>query len=165
MTTVAFRDGVLAFDSRVSDSVHVGWKNKGRHTKKYIMAGCGLCDDIEAAMDWIEETDGKISEKSKYDIQSRELECELIVINKEGKVMFYGTRMYPVTIDAPYYATGSGSLLALGAMAVGATSKQAVEAAIKHDLYSGGTVRTLSVSKLAGKPPKKEVKKKRKKRK
>lgn len=163
MTTVAFRDGILAFDSRVSDyDAHVGWCNKGRMTKTLIMAACGLTDDIEAAMDWIEKTGGKISAKSEFDLHEREVECEILTVDKEGKVTFYGTRLYPTTMDAPYFAIGSGSPYALGAMANGATAKQAVEAAIKHDLFSGGHIRHLSVERLNNPIKKKSVRKKSK---
>ncbi len=153
MTTVCYKDGILAFDSRISDGeMHYGWTNKGRITNKYIMAACGSLEDMEAAMDWIEHTDGKISEKEKYGLHEREVDCEVIVVDTQGKVKFFGQRLYPTTLDALYYAIGSGAPYAMGAMAVGKSAKEAVHAAAKHDLATGGYVRQLKITNIGARP-------------
>lgn len=45
------------------------------------------------------------------------------------------------------YAVGSGSTYAIGALSAGAKPKKAVEIARDWDLYTGGEIRTLTVSK------------------
>lgn len=64
------------------------------------------------------------------------------VITPDGIILVWGDHG-PWRVDRPYYALGSGSAVALGAMQCGATAEQAVEAAIALDIYSGGPVRVL----------------------
>lgn len=49
-------------------------------------------------------------------------------------------------MDRPF-AIGSGRDFALAAMDMGASAKEAVEAAAKRDVYTGGTIRTLIIDK------------------
>ncbi len=42
-------------------------------------------------------------------------------------------------------AIGSGSAYALAAMDMGASAEEAVRAAMKRDIYTGGTVRTIVI--------------------
>lgn len=49
-------------------------------------------------------------------------------------------------ITAPFIALNSGSPYAYGALFQGATAKQAVEAACRFDVYSGGEIVTLSLA-------------------
>lgn len=143
MTTLAYKAGVLAFDSRVTagDTVY-GGAVKGRKTNKYLMAVAGDWQDAEAFMDWVE--DGAVwDDRKKYGLADREVEISAIVVNKKGQVLLYGSRLYPMIIDALFYAEGSGAPFALGAMSAGATAAQAVKIAAKFDTGTGGTVREL----------------------
>jgi 20S proteasome alpha/beta subunit len=47
-----------------------------------------------------------------------------------------------LVVDQPYYAIGSGSPFALGALAQGASAKEAVEAAAKSDPFTGMGVKS-----------------------
>ncbi len=44
-----------------------------------------------------------------------------------------------------YSAVGCGMFVALGALAIGATPVQAVEATIKHDIYCGGEIQQVRI--------------------
>ncbi len=146
MTTVAYKNGVLAFDSKVSSSgVHVGWMVKGRKTSKYLIAGCGACEDLQAFIDWM-VSGGAQEDKKKYGLD-REVDLAAIVINKKGKVLHYESRLYPYEINSELHAVGSGADIAIGAMAFGATSSQAVKIASKFDVATGGTIKDLSWNK------------------
>lgn len=70
----------------------------------------------------------------------------LIIHNQTGQV-YELDNGYLVPIHADYTAIGSGALLALGAMAHGASAKEAVEAAAIHDKNTGGPVTCLSFPK------------------
>jgi ATP-dependent protease HslVU (ClpYQ) peptidase subunit len=48
-------------------------------------------------------------------------------------------------IDEPFFAIGSGSTTALGAMHAGATTAQAIKAATKVDPFTGMGVKTLKL--------------------
>lgn len=55
----------------------------------------------------------------------------LIVVNREG-VRHYEAEPVGIPITDPFFAWGSGSEFAIGAMAMGASAIQAVEIASKH---------------------------------
>ena len=61
----------------------------------------------------------------------------------DGKIYCYDSTLVRLLHNPDYYAEGSGSSFALGAMAYGATAREAVKAAIKHDVYSGGRIQTM----------------------
>ncbi|ODT84837.1 hypothetical protein [Phenylobacterium sp. SCN 70-31] len=66
-----------------------------------------------------------------------------VMIEPDGKI--YVLQETGICLSgAEYYAIGSGSEFALGAMAMGASAEEAVRAAIKHDCYSGGEINTIS---------------------
>lgn len=67
----------------------------------------------------------------------------LIIANDTGELFEFDSG-YLIPIHADYTAIGSGALLALGAMAHGATAEEAVVAASKHDKNTGGPVTSLS---------------------
>lgn len=65
--------------------------------------------------------------------------CSIIVLEKDGRVLMYDSegRIFERSVPA---AVGSGWQFALGALDVGATVEQAIEAAAKRDLATGGTI-------------------------
>lgn len=70
-----------------------------------------------------------------------------LIFTPDGKALSFepsGTTWYNVE----YAAEGSGSTIALGALAHGATAVEAVTAAIKHDCYSQGP---LTILRMKGK--------------
>lgn len=67
----------------------------------------------------------------------------LIIDNATGKPYEFDNG-YLVPVSADYTAIGSGALLALGAMAHGASAEEAVIAASQHDKNTGGPVTCLS---------------------
>lgn len=64
------------------------------------------------------------------------------VISPDGYIIVWGDHG-PWRVDRPFYALGSGSTVAMGAMQQGASAVEAVEAAIALDIYSGGPIRVL----------------------
>lgn len=49
------------------------------------------------------------------------------------------------SFEAPFYADGSGGEYAMGAMAMGANARQAVQVACRFDLASGDGIDTLTL--------------------
>ncbi len=62
-----------------------------------------------------------------------------LVISPSGRITLLDDDG-PSECDTDYIAIGSGGEIALGAMGYGASAKEAVEVAIKHDCHSGGNV-------------------------
>lgn len=143
MTTIAYRSGVLAFDSQVTSSSTVyGTVIKGKKTKRFLLAAAGSCEDCDAWLDWMTDTGGDLKAKKDYGLD-KDCEMEGIAVDRKGNVSFYESKCYPFTVDGRYHALGSGSAFAMGAMAFGATAKQAVQVSTQLDPYTGGTIRTL----------------------
>lgn len=61
----------------------------------------------------------------------------LIIAPIGGKPYWFGRMPYPIMCDNHFAAWGSGRELALGALAMGASAKEAVEVANRLGLYSG----------------------------
>jgi hypothetical protein len=59
------------------------------------------------------------------------------IIRRDGAVIQFD-RFGEDEVTGPYFAIGSGSEVALGALAMGATAKQAVEICVRYDVFSGG---------------------------
>lgn len=100
----------------------------------------GLCGVIDTCLDVLncfdEDWDGKIPKKYK--------QCEFLVLTQDGKLFTFNSPLRWIEVKQPFYAIGSGSHIALGAMQAGATAVEAVQAASKHDLYTGFGVTNVS---------------------
>lgn len=142
MTTVTFRNGIIAYDSLVSRSdISVGSVNKGCKSKsrKYITACTGSIANCKEYLDWV-KNDMK-GEKPFID-KAGYMEA-LLYDRVKHKIYYvdYHLRLY--SIKAKFHAIGSGFALALGAMDQGASAVQVIRTAIKFDEGTGGSVKAL----------------------
>lgn len=144
MTTVAFRDGVMAGDSRGNDAA-VGIvaipkvfrkKIKG---KEYIFGVAGYWEAALMFMEWFSTRENSLHERLMK--LSGDSEFDVIIWDGE-RLMGVDQFMYPVEITESYYAIGSGARHAITAMDCGKSSRQAVQMAMKRDPYTGGRVVT-----------------------
>lgn len=136
MTTIAYRDGVLAADTLSSSSGTVaGYQTKIYRERGLLLGGAGSVAAFERFRDWIRSGMAGDCPLQK-DIGN------MFVITPDGRCTMWCDDG-PFRITADFWALGSGELLALGAMEVGASAAEAVRAAIKHDTRSGGDVTTL----------------------
>jgi hypothetical protein len=60
-----------------------------------------------------------------------------LVVTDKHKIFMFEHYLKWVEIHAKYAAAGSGSEFAIGALAQGATPKEAVKVAMQHDVYTG----------------------------
>ncbi|WP_223535675.1 proteasome subunit beta [Pseudomonas sp. GL-B-16] len=138
MTTIAYKDGVIAYDGRAttgSGTIVYDDLDKcvERDGVKFVLCGntCGIHKLIEA---YFGESHTSVNTDA------------LIVV--DGEVWYIshdddeGIEKSQVLLDRPY-ALGSGSDHAYTAMDMGATAYQAVEMAAKRDTSTGGTIRTV----------------------
>ena len=138
MTTVAYKDGILAADSQTT-SGHIQSGSTFSKIRKFnggYAAFSGLCSDMPILFDLIK---GK-----EVEGETKDIDATAIVMPNEGKP-------YQASVDSlgnlykhpisKFSAIGSGWTIAMGAMQSGASAKEAVKAAIKLDIYSGGAVK------------------------
>ena len=144
MTTVAYKNGVIAYDSRttVGSLIIDDAANKKRTRDSTVFVFCGRPDQYD---DFI---DAYFSESKEINKRN---ECSAIA-SESGKVFVCGIDengyIFKTEINDIYdiYAIGSGCDFAWTAMDMGATAKEAVKIAMKRDVYTGGEVRSLLVS-------------------
>lgn len=156
MTTIAYRDGVLAADSRVScDAAFsdrytkiVRVNSKVDPIKGSILVACsGAWFSSRLFIDWLE---GGAEPKLHARGADSEQDFEAVIVHKKG--LFSAN--YLCRIDPnphPYWAAGSGGPYAMAAMWCGKSAAEAVRCAIAMDSHSGGRVLTMTLDHPAQK--------------
>lgn len=147
MTTIAFRDGVLASDSKCNS--HYDWCGQIQKIMPLkngaVLALTGAasmaaflqrCLNSSKDDDWIEN--GVIVPVDISDFKDPEFAAFLV--RKDGVLFEFTNEMVLLQFDAPYWSIGSGAHYAIGAMAHGANAVEAIAAAIAHDGGSGGPI-------------------------
>ena len=145
MTTIAFDGKQLAADSQSSFGGDVYYKEQGEEKKYhkvngYIVCTAGDAHDQVRLRQWA-KTDFDDKKVPKFTSGN-----ERIVFKKNGKPYVVADDGVMDTIHVPF-AIGSGKCEAMGAMLAGANAKKAVQIAAKLDRGTGGSVRTMTVSK------------------
>lgn len=146
MTTIAYREGVLAADTIISYSTF----NLGE-TDKIVRAGdfyVGLAGSAylrKPLEDWL--AGGADQADLPPLLMENVKNFSALVMNAKGEVFEYDNG-FLLQVNSPYYAIGSGSHFALGALAHGASAMEAVAAACKHDKASGGSITYVEASTL-----------------
>ena len=141
MTTIAYRNGILAADTAAyvnNGSVRVPGRSKKLYRLKdgSIAAGAGSRKDIEGMIRWLEGGDEPSKDNDAY----------LLHIKPDRSITYYeGAHVRDVETDCPFYALGSGAATALGAMYAGAGAYGAIEAAIAVDPYTNGEIDTMTL--------------------
>lgn len=140
MTTIAYKDGVIAYDSRITNGSLISDDNA---CKKLVSRGVvffftGACADEQAFVDHYHGTKTATG-----------LDVGAMVVDS-GRVYIAGfdkdeNELWKQEITDRYYATGSGESFAWTAMDLGCSARQAVEMAKKRDTGTGGRVRTHKV--------------------
>ena len=122
MTTIAYRDGIMAADMRAYDGR--GDLPRGRKTKIENMsgvlvgvssAGLGVCDAVK---DWIRNG----SDMSKKPEEIDGINFMAIMVYPDGTAKFFSQNWHASTTFDDFYAIGSGECLAMGALAAGASA-------------------------------------------
>jgi hypothetical protein len=151
MTTIAYRDGILAADTRAfsGSTQPIGEKQKIYRIKGGSCFGVstphpGLSEEIK---DWFVE-----AKHLDHEPQLNGREFDMLEIDRNGEVFFYHNSFVPAgPLAAEYFAIGSGSEYAMGAMGYGASAVDAVAVAAVHDVWTGPTVTMIEVPKKTSK--------------
>ena len=141
MTTVAYRNGIIAADRRVSS----GQIAEGQMTKivkrgKVLAGAAGECIWIAAFLDWV--TNGCEGDPPTPDDKETAFDCFIVA---DGKLIIFEDGK-GFEMSSPFYAVGSGKLVALGAMGMNAGTVKAVKVASRFDVYTGPEVDWLTLS-------------------
>ena len=136
MTTIAYRDGVVAADTQCTDSGLASYKLKLYKIRDSVIAITG---DVYACHKFIEWFKDQSKDKPEF-ASDDDFEC----------LIFKGEEMWGVDrnvtfvriepLHGSYIAFGSGRDYAIGAMRCGSSAKRAVEIAAEFDVSTGGEV-------------------------
>lgn len=143
MTTIAYRNGIIAADTGITcGSTRDCFAEKIAKRKDGAVAGaCGELWWISAFLKWFKDGGDQV--------QSPGVNGNTGFIATKRRVLTVfeaeNNNTYTYEVTAPYYAIGSGRMVALGAMHAGAHPVDAVKAAIAHNDGTYGRVMSLKV--------------------
>lgn len=143
MTTIAYKDGVMAADTRAyaGFNTSIGEKRKVRRLADGTLVGCSTnrVGFGEAIIDWYSR--GVDPDKHPT---AGETKFALLAVKPNGDGFYaYDDFLLSGPLRAPCFAIGSGEGAALGAMYAGATAERAVEIACDIDIWSGRPITVL----------------------
>jgi hypothetical protein len=148
MTVIAYRDGLLAADSRVcnNEGVITGSVVKLARREDGAIAGlCGHAGDVAMFRAWFLAGNPRPWSHPTWEAKDKGQGFAALVIELDGTVQIVDEHGVAYPLEAEFYARGAGAELALGAMEMGARADQAVEVACRRSVWCGGEIRTLSL--------------------
>lgn len=101
------------------------------------LTGAGYYDEIVEVARWL-NAGSKEEDKPVVESTTGDCDTDFIFVDLKGNAFWFTSpylRMVPIVEQ--YYAVGSGSLAALGALEAGATVRQALAIACKYDEATG----------------------------
>jgi ATP-dependent protease HslVU (ClpYQ) peptidase subunit len=141
MTTIVYRDGVMAGDGR---STAAGWI-KTENTKKVIRLSTGALLGFAGTLAMLRPIAAAL--EKGHEPPALAESGSAMLVTPDGKVTIYEDSGYFDVSDRPFFALGTGMSAAYGALHMGATAEQAVEIACRLDSESGGVIQ---VERLRG---------------
>lgn len=148
MTTIAYRDGVLAADSGNwhSNVLYRSALKVARGPDGSLHGVTGSAADAETYIRWVQS--GMEGDAPKPDAINREegrsAFIALVVPPSGDLVRVWTAYGWEDHHGVQFMAVGAGSEMAIGAMAAGATAEQAVAIVAEHSTYAALPVRTVS---------------------
>lgn len=147
MTTIAYRDGIIAADSRLTyDTEHGGSRKhictklyrkqitEGKRTFDVIIGTAGQSSPALLFVDWY-----GTGKEVPLQLQNLESDFTCLILHPDG--LFEADQFCrPDKILEEFYAVGSGSKEAMTAMRCGKSAVEAVRLAAQSDPYTGGRI-------------------------
>lgn len=151
MTTLAFRDGILAADTVATNSsgMILPWPvSKIYGGPDFLAGGTGSLAGLQSFFRWIEK-DRILVPTPEFKVEDEDDMNILILRGHAGHVKViqywakvgYEEHILPLSF---FMAWGTGAKYAIGAMVQGASAKEAVQTATIYDVWTGGEVESIS---------------------
>lgn len=139
MTTIVANRTGMAADRRVT-GVPMFRTSKIFRVRGSIIGFAGNTEQALRFIEWRRTPEAKPTFTETADFLALEL-------SPDGRLTYWGTEMVGIAIEDDFYAIGSGAAFALGAMAMRASPKHAIEVAARYDSSTGSDVQTLTLGK------------------
>lgn len=136
MTTIAWDGKTLAADTLAHGSAILKVHKLHRLSDGSMFGAAGSCQEVMAVRDWLNGGE-----------KPSDLENFEALIIRRGVVEILGMRLMREPVLEPFWVIGSGSHLAIAAMALGKSAIDAVRLAARFDLYTGGPVEFMRLGK------------------
>jgi hypothetical protein len=141
MTTIAYKDGVIAYDSRQTRNDRIVSDNSLK---------CQVVDGVSFLLSGVVCDENALIAAYFGTPSPVPVECSGFVVDG-AKLMMVGhddkDGIWKLDLDLSNPdAIGSGAPYALAAMDMGASAEDAVRAAMKRDIYTGGLVRLFKIA-------------------
>lgn len=137
MTTIVCTRSSIFADKR-STGGHIM-----RVTKLFRVNGSiiGIAGNIEQALRFVEwrrtpEAKPAFADNSNF---------AALELTADGGIIWWGAEMVGIPVEDEYFAIGSGSAYALGALAMGASPKDAIKIASRWDEATGSEVQSMTL--------------------
>lgn len=137
MTTIAISKNQIAGDHQCTSGngkFDIGTKLRhypeGFYHTPYTI---GFCGDVDHILQVLAFFDNPIGWEAPKKLQR----AEFVMLTADHKMFTFQHPLRLMPINSKFYAIGSGSHFAMGAMEFGASPYEAVKAATKHDIFSG----------------------------
>ncbi|HEV2897411.1 MAG TPA: hypothetical protein VGX71_06130 [Pseudaminobacter sp.] len=155
MTTIVYRDGIMATDSRAFSGHRspIGFKKKLHVLPNGALVASSSSDvgRTDAFAKWCIQAVNEghplpaCTHDSKIGVQA-------LLVWTDGTVYYWNSRCFTGPLEAPFFAIGSGWEFALGALHAGATAEEAVRIASECDSLTGGPIQTAKLSPISNPP-------------
>ena len=147
MTTIAVSRNQIAADKQATHSGGLQFKiktklftfsNKEFYPHEFHVGLAGNLDKFQSILMFFQDPHG-------FDEPPKDKHTEGVILTGDGKIYTFSNPVNWMMIDEPFYAIGSGMNFAIGAMAMGATPKQAIQIASKYGTGSGMGVSVINL--------------------
>ena len=140
MTTIAYRDGVLAADTLVTEQGRICGHTKKIRVHKGVLWGTTGCLIHQGQFDsWM--LSGMRGAPPSMKTEANATSSAILIADQH--LLTFDDHGWDAMPLPEFYAVGSGGPIALGAMAAGASAAEAVACAARFDVYSGGSITEL----------------------
>lgn len=145
MTTIAYRDGLMASDTRAysGDKHPIGFKSKISRLGDGTLIGISS-STVGAPTEFLSWLlDQPIGER--YESVSEDpLPVQALVVCPDGRAYYWDDgKAFTGPLRADFFAIGSGEQTALAALLLGRSAEEAVELAKQVDPWTGGKVEVM----------------------
>ena len=146
MTTITYKDGVMAADTQATMGDEKAYGAvKLFYTEKFLIGLSGNFSNVLPFQSWLKDTEQAVSSAGVLhqfwdSIPAFGDGFTAILVDTGGRIWNCGSTFPPVTLHRIYDAIGSGSDFAMAAMECGKSATDAVRIASKFDIYTGGSV-------------------------
>lgn len=155
MTTIAYKDGFMASDTQMTNGNRKLFGiRKVFATQSFIVGIGGAVPMIDPVLAWfldaeINTADHGVSPEQFHSTNPPDFcstDIQILAVCRETRMAFeLDATGHGVRLGEGFAALGSGAEYALGAMAAGASAREAVEIAAAMDIHTGGVIEVVDV--------------------